>query len=64
MKYKNTSAVFSKIILLSLLNSNEGEEEELYANMNFTGKGNAGQRWEDYQKTATLLKGVEPPKKR
>ena len=48
----------------SLLNSNEeGGEEELYANM-FTGQGNAGQRWEDYQKTATLLKGVDPPKKR
>ena len=49
----------------SLLNSNEeGGEEELYANMNFTGQGNAGQHWEDYQKTATLLKGVDPPKKR
>ena len=57
------SEVLSLSLSLSRI-SNAIDDEVMYANMNFTGRGHAGQRWEDYQKTQTLLKGVEPHKKK
>lgn len=41
----------------------EDDDEPIYGNMNFKWQGkNAGDRWENYWKTKTIMRGIDPPK--
>ena len=41
----------------------QDDEEQIYGNMNFEGGKNAGERWENYWKTATVFRGLDGPPK-
>nr|ABX90059.1 hedgling [Amphimedon queenslandica] len=39
----------------------EDGDEPIYGNMNFECHGNAGERWQNYWKTETIIRGTTPP---
>lgn len=41
----------------------QDDDEEIYGNMNFKGGKSAGERWENYWKTATVFRGLDGPPK-
>lgn len=54
------SVIYIIVLLLNYRSLEEGDEP-IYGNMNFHSQGSAGNRWEDYWKTATVMRGGSPP---